>query len=76
MIKLGSFLAIGDDGKSYTIQIFEERIDVSSNDGPASIGGLKRLYTSNGEEVNRIEKGEYEILKTGVMLLSSDSNAP
>lgn len=38
--------------------------------------GKTELFTANGDIVNRIDKGEYEIAATGIRLRSASPEAP
>jgi len=73
----GSFKATNKDGIVYTINIFTEILDVGSFTEPgAEIEGLKQLQTDKGDAVNRVKKGEYEIVISGEALASDDPKAP
>lgn len=73
----GSFVAKGDDGKDYIIEIYVDLVDVGTHDDPSSIiEGLKTLQTEDGLKINRIGKGEYELVQTGLRLYSVSSDAP
>jgi hypothetical protein len=73
----GSFRAIGDDGRQYTIYIYVDLIDAGAFEDPkAVIEGTPELWTSDGKAVSYRQKGEYEILETGVVLRSSLPEAP
>lgn len=69
------FAARGDDGNSYDIHVYGHRINTSTLAGPSSIEGLPELRTSDGFSVNRLDRGRYTIVQTGVMLESNDPNA-
>lgn len=73
----GTFEAIGSDGQQYKVNIFTEFVSASTFADPhAVVEGLKELRTSKGLHVNRIRKGEYQIVRTGVDLRSDSPNAP
>ena len=73
----GTFKALGVDGREYSIHIFSDYISVSTHqDRDATIEGLKQLRTSDGYSVNRVGKGEYKIVQTGVILRSFSPEAP
>lgn len=73
----GSFVATGDDGREYTVYIYTEFVDAGSRRNPrAVVQGLKELRTSDGMAVNRLQKGEYQIEETGVVLRSDSADAP
>ena len=63
---LGKFTAKSDSGRTHTIVIYQEWIDASTMDDPgAKIPGMKRLATSSGEAVNRIDEKTFQIVATG-----------
>ena len=71
------FTATDEDGNEYPLLVYQEFVPVRSRKSPsASIPGLKRITTEEGESVNCLEKGKYEIVVTGVLLESSDPAAP
>lgn len=73
----GTFDAIGTDGETYTLYEFTDFIDVVNFGAPrSSIPGLKELKTSDGLHVNRIEKGQYKIVQSGILLRSESPDAP
>jgi hypothetical protein len=74
----GSFVATGDNGQDYDIEIYVDVIDVKSHNNPnATIeGGVKSLQTVDGLSVNRTAKGEYVIVQSGLRLHSDSPDAP
>lgn len=73
----GNFIAKGDDGHDYVIEIYVNLINVGKLDDPnATIDGLKSLQTEDGLLVNRIGKGEYLIVQTDLRLYSDSPDAP
>ena len=75
--KTGSFMAVGDDGRRYIINIYTHFIKAGTFDDPnAVLEGMKEFRTSNGMAVNQIEKGKYKIVQTGVNVTSDDVDAP
>lgn len=73
----GNFVAKDEAGEEYIIEIYVDEIDVSSHDNANSkIDGRKSLTTKDGDYVNYIRKGEYEIVTTAMRLYSDDPNAP
>ena len=72
----GSFRAIGNDGRQYTVYIYTDFNDAGTFEDPnAVVQGLKELRTSDGMHINRRQQGEYEIVQTGVVLRSSSPEA-
>jgi hypothetical protein len=74
--RTGSFVASDAQGRSHTIYVYTEFLDVSSFEGPGEVEGLKELVLANGNRVNRIKKGEYKVVGTGATLTSSSPDAP
>ena len=73
----GSFVATSEDGEEYTIHEFTKFIDVGTRRDPTrQIRGLRELRTEDGRAVNHLEKGRYEIVQTGQILMSDDPDAP
>src|SRR5207244_5396677 len=44
--------------------------------GKRRVAGLKSLITADGEWVNHLAQGQYEVVQTGDSLTSNDPNAP
>jgi hypothetical protein len=74
--RTGAFVAQGDDGRNYTIHEYTDIETIESQDEPATTRILKELFTSTGSRVHYKEKGVYEIEASGVILRSSDPDAP
>jgi hypothetical protein len=75
--RTGEFAAHTEDGREYTIFVFTNFIDAGTRDDPnAVVEGLKRLVTSDGDDVNRLEKGKYKVVSGGIELSSDDPDAP
>ncbi len=55
----GSFIAIGDDGAK--VEIYRE-VHVDDFSGSERIEGATQLRTSDGQHVNRLGAGRYEVL--------------
>lgn len=70
--RTGTFAATGSDGKQYTVYEFA----AAFLEGGGDAEGAKSLETSCGRKLNRLRKGEYQIVGSTVTLRSSDSNAP
>jgi Trp operon repressor len=75
-----SFLAMDDQGKTRRLVVWAEIKDVGTLQNP--IAELEegemphhQIKTESGQHVNRITKGEYEIVETGKILTSADPNA-
>ena len=77
MQNAGSFVAKDSAGKKYTIHMYRKVIDTThmqSTSRETTLGSLLTLQTSDGQHVNGIEKGSYEILhrNLGVIKVTSD----
>jgi hypothetical protein len=71
------FTAVDDAGIPYRLVVYEERVSVATRADPSAVApGLKRIVTEDGQSVNGLKKGEYQIVTTGVILRSSDPDAP
>lgn len=72
-----TFEAKTPTGKSVTLFQYQEFISTRTLSGDAGpLPGLKRLTTTEGYHVNRIDKGVYEIVETGERLHTNDPKAP
>lgn len=71
------FTAFDEDGKEYRLRSYQGYASAATRANPSAVApGLKRIVTEDGESVNRVKKGEYEIVATGVILFTSDPDAP
>ena len=61
----GSYPAQGDDGRSYSVEVWTDEVS-----------GVQSLRTSTGLTLKRLSKGEYQIVVTGIILRCTDPNAP
>lgn len=69
----GRFTAVDDTGRPYTIDVHVEIINVGGRDNPHQTReGLLFLQLENGEAVNRLGKGKYQIVSSGVCLTSDE----
>jgi hypothetical protein len=72
--RIGSFTAESADGQQYKIHVFQDFHDVRTRGGTSQLEGHKTLKTTDGEHVNRIDKGHYEIV--GISNIPLTSNDP
>jgi hypothetical protein len=73
----GIFEAVGSDSETYTVYELTDINNVGAQTDPYAVAeGLKELRTSDGLTVNRIKKGEYQVVQTGVSLFSDSPAAP
>ena len=72
----GSFTAKDEDGNEYELHIYTTFVKWGTFSGQKSEEGDQYIQTSGGGSVNRIEKGKYQLVRTGRMLTSDDPNAP
>ena len=72
-----AFTAVDGDGRHYVVNVWHEHFDQALRAGrenlPADAFSLK---TTCGEQLNRLSKGKYQVVETGVILTSDDVNAP
>ena len=67
--KINSFRGMGDDGREYTIHVFQEQIIVESlASGRTVENGLKSYKLNNGNCLNKLVDGTYQIVSTGVIV--------
>jgi hypothetical protein len=72
----GSYSAEGNDGHSYTVGVWTTFTGSGPLDDPApEAAGFRTLCTSDGRNLNYIEKGRH-LVATGVVLQSDDPDAP
>jgi hypothetical protein len=78
--QVGSFVARDEEGREYTIHILTYTVSVGNRSDPNAEreGMTSSLRTSDGQPVNRLAKGKYEMLHPvrNVRLTSEDPNAP
>lgn len=72
-----SFEAWDGRGITHTLHVYQKQISAATRGDPtATIPGMKRIVTSDGDSVNWRGRGEYEIVQTGEILRSTESDAP
>ena len=75
--KIGQFFATDENGRRYTILIFTNFIKTGTFENPSmEVEGIKELKTFEGMAVNRLEKGKYQIVQTGIIVQSDSPDAP
>lgn len=63
-----SFRARSTDGQTFTILETVQILDAGTLDDPrATVEGLKRLTTAEGNHVNRLSDDNFEILGVGLL---------
>ena len=75
----GRFQALGSDDVTYIVQKWlhpHEAAKQLEGSTPVKGGGLGKLTTTDNRTVERINKGEYIIFGTDIILKSNDPNAP
>ncbi len=74
----GSFVAVDQQGRRVRVLKSQTMHDVRTHGEPNAppMPGLMSLRTEDGKAVNRIEKGKYEVVQTGVILRSDEPDAP
>lgn len=73
--RTASFDAVAADGTEYTIEVWTRFIEVRTRAGSSEHASMQYLRTLDGGSVNRLEKGKYEIVGLGVLLISDDPEA-
>ena len=75
---IGTFTACDAEGKEYTVFVYQDFIISRGLSGTSRTPGMKSMRTDDGEAVNFIEKGKYEVLTVFGMIpiTSDDPNAP
>ena len=73
--KTDSFGAVSDDGYTYTLEIWTTIHKWNDSNGGGRTNGPNEIRTDDGKHVNRLNKGEYEIVGEGVRLRSDAMNA-
>ena len=64
---LGSFLATDNSGLQYTLNVFEDLVQVRGFDGkPAETGRLKTIFTVDRQSVIWLRHGEYQLVGSGL----------
>jgi len=73
-----SFWAVGEDGRRLAIVIYTQYADLATGDSRTREKAVSAaMYaTDYGVTVKRLDKGTYQIGKTGEILRSNDPDAP
>jgi hypothetical protein len=75
--KMGQFIAVDENGRRYTILIYTNLIKAGTFENPSmEVDGMNELKTFEGMAVNRLEKGKYQIVKSGIIVHSDSPDAP
>ena len=65
VVEIDRFNAASDAGVTYTLIVYQDMIDASSQDSPdAELPGRKHLTTSGGLTVNYIDAKTFKIVQT------------
>ena len=68
--KTGQFIATDEKGRRYTIVIYTNIIKAGTFENPSGeVEGMTELKTFEGMAVNRLEKGKYQIVPTGIIAI-------
>lgn len=71
------FMAVDEAGAQHRLLVYQDYVPVATRANPSAVApGMKRIVTENGESVNRVKKGEYQVVGSGAILRSSDPGAP
>lgn len=73
--KTGGFVARGSDGKNYVVIEFTEFVDGTtiSDTQTQWVPGIKIMKLENGDHVNPVDSGGFEVVRTGVRLSQTDA---
>jgi hypothetical protein len=72
-----TFDAQTDEGHVYTLHVCQKCIEVPTRADPNAVcPALKSIRTSDGKSVNRLDRGKYQIVETGIILHSDSPDAP
>ena len=77
--RTGPFTAHSEDGREFTVDISTEYEEGVADCGrPCKVAVRQELKTSDGEDVDRIEKGKYRVLGgfEELDIFSDDPDAP
>lgn len=66
------YCAQGSDGKTYEVHVYAKPADQAE---AAHIEHLAKICTAEGQALNVLGHGRYEIIETGVRLTASDPQA-
>jgi hypothetical protein len=72
----GSIRAIDDAGQPRTLHLYTEYAEADDGGSHLEIPVQLFIKTEDGEHVNRLDKGSYEVAATGEKLRSNDPKAP
>ncbi|HUU84581.1 MAG TPA: hypothetical protein VM243_13870 [Phycisphaerae bacterium] len=71
------FMAVDETGTEHRLLVYRDYVSAATRANPSGMApGLKRIVTQEGERVNRLKKGAYQIVATGAILRSCDPDAP
>lgn len=71
------FTARSEDGEEFTLYVTADTVDDATRaDAISNREGHKEIYTADGESVNRLDKGKYQLFLTGTLLHSDAPDAP
>jgi hypothetical protein len=75
--KMGQFIATDEKGRRYTILIYMNIMKAGTLENPSEeVEEMEELKTFEGMAVNRLEKGKYQIVKSGIIVHSDSPDAP
>jgi hypothetical protein len=73
----GSFIAVDERGSRHWLLTFTEyvRVPVTGKGGAREEEGPTSIRTAEGRPVERLGRGKYKVVETGVKFASDDPNA-
>jgi hypothetical protein len=72
MYHVGTFEAVDDDGRAYTVLAYAGQANATTPAAPEAL----TLKTLDGKVVERLRQGRYQVKGAGVVLTSDSPNAP
>lgn len=77
MTEIGRFTAKYADGTEVTVHVIGRMVDTHTQLTPRekTISGLSELRLADGEHVNKVGPGKYQIVESGEILTSDDPRA-
>lgn len=72
------FTAVSQEGETFDINESQTFINAGSHSGVDWLPGMKRMQTSRGEAVNRLDQGKYQVVRGPgkIDVTSDDPTAP
>ncbi len=62
------FIAVDENGNEYELSVYQKIVEARTRGGTHRMPGMKRISTSDGLSVNRIDDDTYKIVLTDQIL--------